>query len=89
MTSIQFVLGHGERERRQTAVPPKLASCSGREKVREPHWCDLRESVSFILTEQEPGGRTEAHLSFRGEPSMTHTTGQALSRYIFHVQPHS
>jgi hypothetical protein len=87
--SIQFLLDHRERERWEQAVMPKLAACAGREKVREPLWSDLRESVSFILAQSGPGGGTEAHLSFWGEPFMAHTTGQAVPRYIFHVQPHS
>jgi hypothetical protein len=89
VTSIQFVLDHGERERWLTVVQPKVAACAGREKVQEPRWVALRESVSFILAEQEPDGRPAAHLSFWGEPFMSRTTGQDIPRYIFHVQPQS
>lgn len=89
VTSIQFLLDHHERERWEQEVMPKVAACAGREKMREPHWSQLRESVSFILTESETGEGTEAHLSFWGEPFMARATGQSVPRYIFHVQPRS
>lgn len=89
VTSIQFVLDESERDRWREHVAPKVAACSGARKVREPHWCDLRESVSFILTATQPEGALECHLSFWGEPFMSHSAGQNVPRYIFHVQPHS
>ncbi len=89
VTSIQFLLDERERERWQRDVLPKVADCAGREKVHEPLWGGVRESVSFILAGQEPDGGTQAHLSFWGEPFMASTTGQQLPRYIFHVQAHS
>lgn len=89
VTGIQFVLDASERNRWITQVVPKLESCAGREKVREPRWCELKESVSFILAEIEAEGAVEAHLSFWGEPFMSQSTGQQIPRYIFHVQTHS
>jgi hypothetical protein len=89
VTSIQFLLDHHERERWEQVVMPKVTACAGREKVAAPLWCDLRESVSFILAEPPTGGRTEAHLSFWGEPFMSYATEQGVPRYIFHIQPHS
>lgn len=86
--SVQFVLDHGERERWKDDVLPKVARCNGAAKVREPRWCDLHESVSFILSETLVGG-VEAHLSFWGEPFMARQTGHDVPRYIFHVQQHS
>jgi hypothetical protein len=87
--SIQFVLDEGERGRWEQAVMPKIARCTGRQKVQQPRWCELRESVSFVLAAQAPDGRLEAHLSFWGEPFMAHSTGHDVPRYIFHVQPQS
>jgi hypothetical protein len=52
-------------------------------------WTELRESTSFILSEIEPEGRLEAHVSFWGEPFMSHSTGGDIPRYIFHIQAHS
>jgi hypothetical protein len=89
VSSIQFVLDQRERQRWQEEVLPKVARCSGRDKVQEPLWSTLPESVSFILAAQQAGERLEAHLSFWGEPFMAYTAEQRLPRYIFHVQPHS
>jgi len=66
----------------------KVAECVGAEKVAEPIWCSLPETMSFILAETAEG-ETEAHLSFWGEPFMAHATGRDVPRYIFHVQSHS
>jgi hypothetical protein len=88
VTSIQFVLDESERERWRDDVLPKAAACAGHEKIREPRWCDLHESVSFILADTA-AGRTEAQLSFWGEPFMARTTGRDVPRYIFQVQSHS
>jgi hypothetical protein len=89
VTSIQFVLDEGERDHWRDHVLPKLASCSGREKVAEPQWRSLQEAVSFILCESSSSGKTEAHLSFWGEPFMARGGGRDVPRYIFHVQPGS
>jgi hypothetical protein len=87
--SVQFLLDEGERERWQRSVLPKVSACHGHEKVLEPRWCDLKKTVSFILSETEPDGLAEAHLSFWGEPFMAESAGQSVPRYIFHVQAHS
>jgi hypothetical protein len=89
VTAIQFILDQSEQARWREAVLPKVAACVGRNKVREPLWRDLHESISFILAETQPGGAMEAHLSFWGEPFMSRATGRDMPRYIFHVQPHS
>ena len=88
VTSIQFLLDEGERQRWESAVLPKLAACSGAEKVLEPRWSRLREPVSVIFANGSAGG-VEALLSFWGEPFMGQQAGQNVPRYIFHVQRHS
>lgn len=87
VTSIQFILDESERERWQTDVKPKVENCRSNETVREPIWRDLNEDVSFILggTESE---RTNALLSFWGEPFMARTT-RDVPRYIIRVKEHS
>lgn len=70
-------------------VVPKARACRGFEKLREPNWGRLQESVSFISAEREPSGQTEALLSFWGEPFMAKTASREVPRYIFHVQGHS
>jgi hypothetical protein len=89
VTRIEFVLDEGERANWRDHVVPKLAACRGREKVVEPRWCALHESVSFILGDREADGQAEAQLSFWGEPFMARTTGRDVPRYIFHVHAHS
>lgn len=89
VSAIQFVLDHRERARWESLVLPKADTTRGREKLREPRWGDLQESISFILAEQAPGGALEAQLSFWGEPFMSRSPGGDVPRYIFHVQGHS
>ena len=89
VTRIEFVLDEGERANWREHVLPKLAACRGREKVVEPRWCTLHESVSFVLGDRDADGRPEAQLSFWGEPFMARTTGRDIPRYIFHVHAHS
>jgi hypothetical protein len=89
VTSIQFTLDEGEKGHWNEFVLPKIAACKGGEKVREPLWCTLKESVSFILSETGPEGVAEALLSFWGEPFMARSTTHDVPRYLFHVQSHS
>jgi len=89
VTRIEFVLDEGEQANWREHVVPKLATCRGREKVLEPRWCAMKESVSFVLADREAEGHAEAQLSFWGEPFMARTTGHDVPRYIFHVQAHS
>lgn len=89
VTGVQFLLDESERERWGQDVVPKARACRGFEKLREPHWSRLQESVSFISAERETSGQTEALLSFWGEPFMAKTASREVPRYIFHVQGHS
>ena len=89
VTAVQFILDEGEKERWRDDVMPKVKKCSGWEKVRQPIWCTLRESVSFIRAETESDGTTEILLSFWGEPFMARSTERDVPRYLFHVQSHS
>jgi len=89
VTHITFVLDESEQANWRDHVTPKLAACRGRDKVLNPRWCNLKESVSFILADRESDGQVEAQLSFWGEPFMARATGRDVPRYIFHVQAHS
>jgi len=89
VTRIQFVLDEAERPNWRDHVVPKLEKCRGREKVIEPRWSGLHESVSFILADREADGQAEAQLSFWGEPFMARATGRDVPRFIFHVHAHS
>ncbi len=87
--SIQFVLDRSQEPLWESEVLPKLRACRGHEKVRRPGWTRIEENVSFILAETAPGQKTEALLSFWGEPFMSRSAGRDIPRYIFHVQGHS
>lgn len=89
VSRILFVLDESERDRWEQDVLPKLAETRGREKVAEPHWATLDQSISFILADADSAGRTEAHVSFWGEPFMARSTGRSIPRYVLHVQPGS
>ena len=87
--SIQFVLDERERERWEQDVMPKVRRCNGAEKVREPRWCDLHETVSFILAKNRAHGSMEGQLSFWGEPFMAETGGGSVPRYVFNLPAQS
>ncbi len=89
VTSVRFISSRSEKELWQTEMVPKVAACSGGDKVIEPHWHELEETVSFILAETSPGGKEEALVSFWQEPFMSRTLGKQIPRYVFHIQPHS
>ncbi|HWO72600.1 MAG TPA: hypothetical protein VNN21_03495 [Dehalococcoidia bacterium] len=89
VTSIQFICDESEKARWHDDVVPKLNACANGGKVRSPRWCSLRESVSFILADTEETGKTEALLSFWGEPFMARSVEKDVPRYVFHVQAHS
>ncbi|SHE66859.1 hypothetical protein SAMN04487965_0393 [Microbulbifer donghaiensis] len=89
ITSIQFVLDESQKSLWTEVVQPRILACSGHPKVREPHWCRLSKTISFILAESAHSGETEALLSFWGEPFMAQSTERDVPRFIFHVQKHS
>lgn len=88
VTSIQFVSDRSEKELWQSAVVPKLAACPGGDKVKEPLWRTLKETVSHIIAETGDG-REEALVSFWGEPFMARTASKGIPRYIFYIKKHS
>jgi len=87
--AIRFISNSSEKPLWEQNILPKVRECSGRHKVGEPIWCELPETLSFILADMLPDGATEALLSFWGEPFMGRTTGQQAPRYIFRIQKHS
>lgn len=89
VTSIQFISDESERELWNQNMLPKIKKCQGCEKVGQPRWRQLPETISFILADTQPSGTTEALLSFWGEPFMSRTTGKQVPRYIFRIQGHS
>ncbi|MCC7180274.1 MAG: hypothetical protein IT177_17985 [Acidobacteria bacterium] len=89
VTSIQFVLDESQRSLWERVIQPAIAGCAGHAKVREPRWCRLSRTTSFILGDSQVSGGPEALLSFWGEPFMAQSTERDVPRFIFHVQRHS
>ena len=89
VSSIQFILDEGQRDVWKEVIQPRIASCAGGVKVREPRWYSLSKTVSFILADNQISGGTEALLSFWGEPFMAQTTARDEPRFIFHEQRNS
>lgn len=84
--SILFVLDESQEELWNLDILPKIKSCSGHKKVREPKWRKLSKTVSCIIGDSQLSNGSEALLSFWGEPFMAQTTEHEVPRYIFHVQ---
>lgn len=84
VSSILFICDESEKALWQSEIMPKVQKCQLSDKISEPKWCALRESVSFILSDKD-GGSMEALLSFWGEPFMAKTTERDVPRYIFLV----
>ena len=89
VTSIQFVLDESQQTLWTHDIQPKIAACAGHAKVREPRWCRLSKTTSFILADSQSGEGAEALLSFWGEPFMAQSVDRDVPRFIFHVQSHS
>lgn len=89
ISSIQFILDQSQKDLWEQFIQPQIATCAGHAKLREPHWCNLDRTVSFIIADSELSGGTEALLSFWGEPFMAQTTGRDVPRFIFHVHKNS
>jgi hypothetical protein len=86
VTSVRFVLDHSEKERWLTDVLPKIKACVGCDKVKEPYWSNIEGKVSFIMVETGDEGKSEALVSFWGEPFMAISTDKSVPRYIIHVK---
>lgn len=87
--SIQFVSDEGERPLWDKNMAPKIRACDGANKVLQPRWGTLPQTVSFILSETASSGKPEALLSFWGEPFMSRETGVQVPRFVFRIQAHS
>ncbi len=69
--SIQFVLDKGQKQIWEDFIQPKINICVGQSKVKEPHWCELSQNISFILADSQNSDGAEALLSLGDEPFMT------------------
>lgn len=88
VSSIQFISDSEEKDLWFNKILPMIKECSNSNKVMEPLWKKLDETVSFILAETGEGN-SEALVSFWGEPFMSKSVDREIPRYIFHVQEQS
>ena len=56
VSSIQFVLNESQRNLWLQFIQPQIAACSGNAKVREPRWCNLTKTLSFIVADSQLNG---------------------------------
>jgi hypothetical protein len=88
--SIRFVLKDTEKQHWETTVVPKLRACDHNGKVEQPRWAPLESPISFVLEDVARGnGKTEALLSFWGEPFMTLHRHRSVPGYLIHVSARS
>jgi len=87
--SIQFISDASEKELWEQNMLPRIRECAQGEKVLEPRWRTLPQTVSFIVADTEDKGQSEALLSFGGEPFMARTVERQVPRYVFWVNRHS
>lgn len=91
-TKIYFVMNRTMKESWEKDIKPKIEKCRGRDKVQEPVWRDIEESIAFQMidvgVEKEA---KEALLAFWGEPFMMElgSGGQHVPRYLIHVKRQS
>ncbi len=89
VSHIHFVLDPKQRSTWEEDVLPKLKFTIAPHKVPEPHWVEIDEMVSLIVTRTRSSGGQECLLSFWGEPFMSHVVGREVPRYVFWVHHHS
>lgn len=91
-TKIYFVMNKTMKEAWERDIRPKIEKCHGRDKVQEPVWRTIDESIAFQMI--DVGGDREAKealLAFWGEPFMMElgSEGQHVPRYLIHVKSQS
>ncbi|AFI83326.1 hypothetical protein [Methylophaga nitratireducenticrescens] len=89
VSSVCFILDVGQQANWERTITSRLSGHPRRGILREPKWCSLAASLSFIMAEQSESKCVEALLSFWGEPFMTNQTGIDTPRYIFRLKKHN
>lgn len=90
VTCLRFVLDISQREHWQAKVESTLDAHVTRGVVAPPLWSHLDSGVSFVIAEtDEVNSKTEALVSFWGEPFMAVHHDRKIPGYIVHVRSHS
>lgn len=91
-TKIYFVMNKTMKEAWERDIRPKIEKCRGRDKVQEPVWREIDESIAFQMIDVGVDREAkEALLAFWGEPFMMElgSEGQHVPRYLIHVKSQS
>lgn len=91
-SKIIFVMNLSMKDAWDREVRPKIAVCRNREKVLEPVWCNIEESVAFQMIDIGVDREAkEALLGFWGEPFMMElgSKSEHVPRYLIHVKSQS
>ncbi len=91
-TKIYFVMNKTMKEAWERDIMPKIEKCRGRDKVQEPVWRAIDESIAFQMIDVGVDREAkEALLAFWGEPFMMElgSEGQHVPRYLIHVKSQS
>lgn len=91
-TKIYFIMNSSMKEAWERDIRPKIENCRGRDKVQEPVWRDIDESIAFQMIDVGVGKEAkEALLAFWGEPFMMElgNQGEHVPRYLIHVKSKS
>lgn len=89
---VEFILKPEMKSFWEEEVHPKIDRCAGKEKVAQPMWRDITESVGFKMIDlSETGEVKEAHLTVWGEPfTMEHESNVFpkiyYPRYILYLK---
>ncbi len=89
---IIFVMNQSMKEAWERDIRPKIEKCRGWDKVQEPVWCNIDESIAFQMIDVGVDKEAkEALLAFWGEPFMMElgSEGQQVPRYLIHVKSQS
>lgn len=88
VSSLQFILDESQRDRWETTVEPIVAEATDGALSLDVYWRQIDESIAFIHTASE-NGRSNALISFWGEPFMAETLQQDVTRYVLHAKERS
>lgn len=91
-SKVYFIMNKTMKEAWDNDVRPKIEMCRGRDKVQEPVWRDIEESIAFQMIDVGADKEAkEALLGFWGEPFMMElgSEGQHVPRYLIHVRSQS
>ena len=86
VTAIQFVSDESERDHRENTIMPKVRQCPGYEKVRQPRWISLPQTISFDDPRSSAPKIVSAPALDYFDEKKTDRPGREANRQIIRVQ---